>query len=150
MRQGILRGVRGPRGGYELARDEGDIGADEILRAAGTVEEHNDVPVADSVLLTNVVVPALERAEEKLSEALARITANGNPAMKPLMSWNVDLSAEFYLNSDSLFSAGLFYKQFQGVRGATFAEVADRLARYGRWEFEDYQSLGTAEGRNGA
>ena len=74
VRQGILRGVRGPRGGYELARDEGDIGADEILRAAGTVEEHNDVPVADSLLLTNVVVPALERAEEKLSEALARIT----------------------------------------------------------------------------
>ena len=74
VRQGILRGVRGPRGGYELARDERDIGADEILRAAGTVEDHNDAPVADSMLLTNVVVPALERAEEKLSEALARIT----------------------------------------------------------------------------
>ena len=74
VREGILRGVRGPRGGYELARDEKDIGADEILRAAGTVEDHDDAPVTDSNLLANVVVPALERAEEKFSEALSRIT----------------------------------------------------------------------------
>ena len=74
VREGILRGVRGPRGGYELARNESDIAADEILRAAGTVEEHDGEAVADSALLANVVVPALARAEEKLSEALARIT----------------------------------------------------------------------------
>jgi Rrf2 family iron-sulfur cluster assembly transcriptional regulator len=74
VRQGILRGVRGPRGGYELARGEGDIGADEILRAAGTVEDSDDAPLAGSALLSNVVVPALERAEEKFSEALSRIT----------------------------------------------------------------------------
>lgn len=74
VRQGILRGVRGPRGGYELARNEGDIAADEILRAAGTVEDHDDTPLPVSSLLANVVVPALERAEESLSEALARIT----------------------------------------------------------------------------
>lgn len=74
VREGILRGVRGPRGGYELARNESDIAADEILRAAGTVEEHSEEAVADSVLLANVVMPALARAEEKLSEALARIT----------------------------------------------------------------------------
>jgi Rrf2 family iron-sulfur cluster assembly transcriptional regulator len=74
VRQGILRGVRGPRGGYELARSEGDIGADEILRAAGTVEDHNDAPITGSSLLSNVVVPALERAEETFSAALSRIT----------------------------------------------------------------------------
>jgi len=74
VRQGILRGVRGPRGGYELARNEGDIAADEILRAAGTVEDDNDGPLADSTLLADVVVPALARAEETFSKALARIT----------------------------------------------------------------------------
>jgi Rrf2 family protein len=74
VRQGILRGVRGPRGGYELARNEGDIAADEILRAAGTVEDVNDAPHSGSALLANVVVPALVRAEEALSAALARIT----------------------------------------------------------------------------
>src|SRR5262245_30353473 len=55
VREGILRGVRGPRGGYELARSEGDIGADEILRAAGTVEDHEDTPLAGSALLANIV-----------------------------------------------------------------------------------------------
>jgi Rrf2 family transcriptional regulator, iron-sulfur cluster assembly transcription factor len=74
VRQGILRGVRGPRGGYELARSEGDIAADEILRAAGTAEDHNDPPLVDSPLLAGVVVPALARAEEAFSAALARIT----------------------------------------------------------------------------
>ena len=74
VREGILRGVRGPRGGYELARSEGDIGADEILRAAGTVEDSDDSSHANSSLLSDIVVPALSRAEEKFSEALARIT----------------------------------------------------------------------------
>ena len=74
VRQGILRGVRGPRGGYELARNEGDIAADEILRAAGTVEDNGDPPIADSTPLTNVVFAALASAEETFSAALARIT----------------------------------------------------------------------------
>ena len=39
VHEGILRGVRGPRGGYELGRDRNDITANEILRAAGTVED---------------------------------------------------------------------------------------------------------------
>ena len=74
VREGILRGVRGPRGGYELARGEADIAADEILRAAGTVEERNDPPLAGSALLTQIVVPTLARAEEAFSAALSRIT----------------------------------------------------------------------------
>lgn len=74
VRQGILRGVRGPRGGYELARNESDIAADEILRAAGPIEDDNDGALADSVLLANVVVPALACAERAFSAALARIT----------------------------------------------------------------------------
>lgn len=74
VRRGILRGVRGPRGGYELARAESAIAVDDILRAAGTVAESDEGEIAGSALLTNVVVPALARAEETLSAALARIT----------------------------------------------------------------------------
>ena len=37
VRQGILRGTRGPRGGYELARERRRITASDILRAARTV-----------------------------------------------------------------------------------------------------------------
>src|SRR5262249_47174628 len=39
VRDGILKGIRGPRGGYELARERERITADDILRAAGTVED---------------------------------------------------------------------------------------------------------------
>src|ERR1700750_2505142 len=39
VRHGILKGTRGPRGGYELAREQRRITADDILRAGGTVEE---------------------------------------------------------------------------------------------------------------
>src|SRR5712672_1424140 len=62
VRHGILKGVRGPRGGYELARERRLITADDILRAAGTVEDKSDPPVAGSFLLDQVVVPALNQA----------------------------------------------------------------------------------------
>ena len=44
VRMGILKGIRGPRGGYELARERRRITADDILRAAGTIEDASDRP----------------------------------------------------------------------------------------------------------
>lgn len=74
VREGILRGIRGPRGGYELAREETQIAAHEILRAAGTVEEKSDPPLTGSILLTQIVVPAMARAEETFALVLEKIT----------------------------------------------------------------------------
>jgi Rrf2 family protein len=74
VRHGILRGVRGPRGGYELARDQRRISADDILRAAGTVEEPGEMPHSDSPLLNQVVAPALAQAEHSFAAALSRIS----------------------------------------------------------------------------
>jgi Rrf2 family protein len=76
VRHGILKGVRGPRGGYELARERRRITADDILRAAGTAEEFDGASVADSRLLSQVVIPALGQAEHAFSEALARINVD--------------------------------------------------------------------------
>jgi Rrf2 family transcriptional regulator, iron-sulfur cluster assembly transcription factor len=73
VRHGILKGVRGPRGGYELARERSRITADDIMRAAGSVDEVNGMPFADSLLLSKVVMPALGQAEHAFSQALARI-----------------------------------------------------------------------------
>src|SRR5690242_1612718 len=39
VRDGILKGIRGPHGGYEIAGDQAKITVDDILRSAGTVEE---------------------------------------------------------------------------------------------------------------
>lgn len=73
VRNGILRGIRGPRGGYELGRERSRITAENIVRAAAS-EEINGFSGAPSGLLSNVVIPALGRAEHAFSDALARIT----------------------------------------------------------------------------
>jgi Rrf2 family protein len=73
VHEGILRGVRGPRGGYELGRDQEQITADEILRAAGTVDDAADPHLPGSVLVGNVVLPAIAQAERTFAAALAGI-----------------------------------------------------------------------------
>jgi Rrf2 family protein len=72
VREGILKGIRGPHGGYQLARDRRRITADEILRAARGME-NPDEAAADSSLLNNVVVPAVAQAERAFAVALGRI-----------------------------------------------------------------------------
>jgi Rrf2 family iron-sulfur cluster assembly transcriptional regulator len=72
VRCGILKGIRGPRGGYELARDRRRVTANDILRAAGTVEEAEE-PYAGSDLLTKIVLPAMASAEHEFGVALSRI-----------------------------------------------------------------------------
>jgi Rrf2 family iron-sulfur cluster assembly transcriptional regulator len=73
VRVGILKGIRGPRGGYELARERRRITADDILRAAGSIENGIEPTSAGSMLLTDVVIPAVGQAERAFSLALGRI-----------------------------------------------------------------------------
>jgi Rrf2 family transcriptional regulator, iron-sulfur cluster assembly transcription factor len=68
----VLEGTRGPRGGYQLARQARSITADDILRAAGMAAEMDCTPVG-SALLRRVVLPVLRQAEEAFSAELARI-----------------------------------------------------------------------------
>jgi Rrf2 family transcriptional regulator, iron-sulfur cluster assembly transcription factor len=73
VRQGLLKGVRGPRGGYELAREARRITAHDILRAIGTIEEAGNGAASRSPLLSDVVEPALTQAEGVFSGALGHI-----------------------------------------------------------------------------
>ena len=73
VREGILRGIRGPHGGYELAREHGRITAEDILRAAGNAEDANEPPLPPSSLVNDVVRAALVEAERTFSIALSRI-----------------------------------------------------------------------------
>src|SRR5580704_7133775 len=73
VRCGILNGIRGPRGGYELARDRRSVTANDILRAAGTVDEY-DIQYTGSDLLSEIVLPAMASAEHEFGIALARIS----------------------------------------------------------------------------
>jgi Rrf2 family transcriptional regulator, iron-sulfur cluster assembly transcription factor len=73
VREGILKGVRGPHGGYELARERKRITAEDILRAAASAEEAGEPPLPESPLVNGVVRLALAEAERTFSAALSRI-----------------------------------------------------------------------------
>jgi Rrf2 family protein len=74
VHDGILQGIRGPRGGYRLAREQRDITVEEILRAAGTVEDPASPTGAESRLVSAVVLPALVQAERAFALALGQIS----------------------------------------------------------------------------
>ena len=73
VRDGILKGIRGPHGGYELAREHKRITAEDILRTAGSAEDAADPPPPASALVSSVVRPALIEAERAFAAALSRI-----------------------------------------------------------------------------
>src|SRR5688572_33077524 len=73
VHEGILRGVRGPRGGYELGREPQQITAVEILRAAGTVDDEDDNHLPANGLISSVVLPAIAQAERAFGAALSEL-----------------------------------------------------------------------------
>jgi len=72
VHDGILKGIRGPHGGYELARERRGVTANDILRAAGTVHEAGKA--SNSELVSKVVLPIISAAEQEFGEALSRIS----------------------------------------------------------------------------
>jgi Rrf2 family iron-sulfur cluster assembly transcriptional regulator len=61
----ILKGVRGPRGGYELARERRRISVGEIVRTSASLSTADPEDVgARSKLLERVVEPAVRKAGE--------------------------------------------------------------------------------------
>jgi Rrf2 family protein len=73
VRAGILKGIRGPHGGYELGRESNRITADDILRAATADDDAEALPLPGSLLVNEVVRPALAESERTFSAALGRI-----------------------------------------------------------------------------
>ena len=96
VRVGILKGVRGPRGGYELARERRKITAGDIARAAmqEAIEEGLG-PEPQSRLVDEVIGPEVEQASAAFLAALDTVTVEelcqraqakavfGEPGKKP-------------------------------------------------------------------
>ena len=72
VHHGVLKGVRGPHGGYKLGRDRDRISAGDILRAA--VDETRRESGARASRLDQALARAIAQVEEVFSEALARIS----------------------------------------------------------------------------
>jgi Rrf2 family protein len=69
---GILKGVRGPRGGYELARERRRVSVAEIVRVAEATDEED--PRAAPALVGKVISPAVAEAEASFETALSAVT----------------------------------------------------------------------------
>lgn len=75
VRVGILKGVRGPRGGYELARERRRITAGDIARAA--MQEAGDDglgPLPRSRLIEDIIDPCVTRALDAFLAELDGVT----------------------------------------------------------------------------
>jgi Rrf2 family protein len=78
VRSGILTGVRGPRGGYRLARERRRISVGEIVRVVQELEawdeEEETLPASD--LGQRVIRPLWEELQEELMKRLESITVD--------------------------------------------------------------------------
>jgi Rrf2 family protein len=75
VRAGILKGVRGPRGGYELARERRRITAGDIARAAMLADADEALaPLPRSLLVESVVGPRVEQASRAFLAVLDAVT----------------------------------------------------------------------------
>jgi Rrf2 family iron-sulfur cluster assembly transcriptional regulator len=73
----ILTGVRGPRGGYKLARERQRITVGEILRTAASLSTADPEDLgAHSVLLERVIEPAVSEAGKTFIANLDAITVD--------------------------------------------------------------------------
>ena len=71
VRAGILKGTRGPRGGYELARERRRVTVADILRATGGTDEPGE---SESSLVERVILPVLAGAADAFLAELDRVT----------------------------------------------------------------------------
>ena len=73
----ILKGVRGPRGGYELARERRKISAGEIVRTALAMSaaDQNEIG-SGSKLLEKVIEPSVGKAGDTFLANLDAITVD--------------------------------------------------------------------------
>lgn len=70
----ILRGIRGPRGGYMLARPTHEITLYQILTAALPDSEEDDYALGHHPIVKDVVLPTIATADRAMAQALNSIS----------------------------------------------------------------------------
>jgi Rrf2 family iron-sulfur cluster assembly transcriptional regulator len=76
VRAGVLRGVRGPRGGYRLAREKRRISVGDVVRVVRGIEEsaREDMPASSSALGRRVIGPFWATTEREMMDRLDRVS----------------------------------------------------------------------------
>lgn len=75
VREGILKGVRGPRGGYRLARERRRISVGEILAVVSQIEQaEEETDLCPSELASEVVRPLMVKMNEQFMTELEKVS----------------------------------------------------------------------------
>lgn len=74
VRVGILKGVRGPRGGYQLARPADRITLGEVVGVIRALDNGEEESADGSHLGRDLVMPIFESLDAEVMERLDRIT----------------------------------------------------------------------------
>ena len=75
VRSGVLKGVRGPRGGYRLAKERRRITAGEIVRIVAELEIADEPPLTQSSPIGDLIVrPVVAEVHNELMRRLDAIS----------------------------------------------------------------------------
>lgn len=74
VRAGILKGVRGPRGGYRLARERRRISVGDVVRVAESIEDDEEKQTPRSELGQRIVAPFVVSLQEELMKRLDSVS----------------------------------------------------------------------------
>jgi Rrf2 family protein len=75
VRAGVLKGVRGPRGGYRLARERRRISVGDVVRVAEAIDDGEaENPEPRSELGTRVVTPLIAKLQDEVMKQLDAIS----------------------------------------------------------------------------
>lgn len=70
----ILKGVRGPHGGYQMAQDAEKVTAEQVMGAAMSLGNAAHPAFEPSPLISDIVLPALQDAQDAMASTLKTIT----------------------------------------------------------------------------
>jgi len=97
VRAGILKGVRGPRGGYRLARERRRISVGDVVRVAESIEDDEDKQVPRSDLGQRIVAPFVAALQDELMVRLDSVSIEDlcQRARHAGVDVNVETGADF-------------------------------------------------------
>ena len=74
VREGVLRGVRGPRGGYTLARERRRVTLGDIVRVVQSLDGDDEPAPSNAALGERVIAPLWEGIEAEILRRFDAIT----------------------------------------------------------------------------
>ena len=96
VRAGILKGVRGPRGGYRLARERRRISVGDVVRVAESIEDDEEEKIRPrSELGLRIVAPLIQTMQDDVMARLDGVTIEDLCQRARVHGVNAEESADF-------------------------------------------------------